>query len=127
MASELDRWLVAAVRTTTPPYAAAVTAPRRDGGPGGQRRREVTVASIARLAGVSAPTVSRVLNGKSGVALDTRQRVEAVIREHGTARALRLHGHAERIPARGRVAAWTRCAAPGWHARRVHGHRRWLA
>ena len=65
------------------PYTAAVTPPRRDTDPGGQRRREVTVASIARLAGVSAPTVSRVLNGKSGVALDTRQRVEAVIREHG--------------------------------------------
>jgi len=48
-----------------------------------RRRGEVTVAGIARLAGVSAPTVSRVLNGKSGVALDTRERVEAVIREHG--------------------------------------------
>jgi len=43
----------------------------------------VTVADIARLAGVSAPTVSRVLNGQSGVALNTRQRVEAIIREHG--------------------------------------------
>lgn len=43
----------------------------------------MTVADIARLAGVSAPTVSRVLNGKSGVALDTRQRVESVIRRHG--------------------------------------------
>lgn len=41
------------------------------------------MASIARLAGVSAPTVSRVINGRSGVALSTRQRVEAVIREHG--------------------------------------------
>jgi LacI family transcriptional regulator, xylobiose transport system transcriptional regulator len=46
-------------------------------------RRDVTMASIARLAGVSAPTVSRVINGRSGVALSTRQRVEAVIREHG--------------------------------------------
>jgi DNA-binding LacI/PurR family transcriptional regulator len=43
----------------------------------------MTVARIARLAGVSAPTVSRVINGQSGVALDTRRRVEAVIREHG--------------------------------------------
>lgn len=47
------------------------------------RRDGLTVAGIARLAGVSAPTVSRVLNGKAGVALDTRERVEAVIREHG--------------------------------------------
>lgn len=43
----------------------------------------MTVADIARLAGVSAPTVSRVINGQSGVALDTRQRVEEIIREHG--------------------------------------------
>lgn len=47
------------------------------------RRGAMTVAGIARLAGVSAPTVSRVLNGQSGVALSTRQRVEEVIREHG--------------------------------------------
>ncbi len=43
----------------------------------------MTVARIARLAGVSAPTVSRVINGQSGVALSTRQRVEEVIRQHG--------------------------------------------
>lgn len=42
-----------------------------------------TVATIARLAGVSPPTVSRVINGQSGVKLETRQRVEAVLREHG--------------------------------------------
>jgi len=41
------------------------------------------VAAIARLAGVSAPTVSRVLNGQTGVALTTRRRVEALLREHG--------------------------------------------
>ena len=46
------------------------------------RRGQLSVASIARLAGVSAPTVSRVLNGRSGVGLDTRQRVERVLREH---------------------------------------------
>ena len=49
----------------------------------GRRRGATTVADIARLAGVSAPTVSRVINGQSGVALSTRQRVEAAIREHG--------------------------------------------
>jgi LacI family xylobiose transport system transcriptional regulator len=42
----------------------------------------MTVASIAQLAGVSAPTVSKVLNGRSGVAQATRQRVEALLREH---------------------------------------------
>ncbi|MFI9575713.1 LacI family DNA-binding transcriptional regulator [Microbispora rosea] len=45
--------------------------------------QRLTVAEIAHLAGVSAPTVSRVLNGHAGVALATRQRVEAVLREHG--------------------------------------------
>ena len=43
----------------------------------------MTVATIARLAGVSAPTVSKVLNGRTGVASATRRRVEAVLREHG--------------------------------------------
>src|ERR1043165_6654978 len=46
-------------------------------------RREPTVAHIAALARVSAPTVSRVLNGHAGVAPDTRRRVEEVLREHG--------------------------------------------
>ncbi|GAA2660416.1 LacI family DNA-binding transcriptional regulator [Paractinoplanes durhamensis] len=49
----------------------------------GRRRGELTVAAVARLAGVSAPTVSKVLNGRSGVAADTRRRVEAALREHG--------------------------------------------
>lgn len=49
----------------------------------GRRRGELTVAAIARLAGVSAPTVSRVLNGRSGVAMETRRQVEALLREHG--------------------------------------------
>jgi LacI family transcriptional regulator, xylobiose transport system transcriptional regulator len=43
----------------------------------------MTVAEVARLAGVSAPTVSRVLNGRAGVATSTRRRVEAVLRENG--------------------------------------------
>jgi DNA-binding LacI/PurR family transcriptional regulator len=51
--------------------------------PGGRRRDGLTVAGIARLAGVSAPTVSKVLNGRSGVALSTRRRVEEVLRERG--------------------------------------------
>jgi DNA-binding LacI/PurR family transcriptional regulator len=48
-----------------------------------RRRGAATVATIARLAGVSSPTVSKVLNGRSGVAVDTRERVEALLREHG--------------------------------------------
>lgn len=49
----------------------------------GRRRGETTVAVIARLAGVSAPTVSKVLNGRPGVATQTRRRVEEILREQG--------------------------------------------
>jgi LacI family transcriptional regulator, xylobiose transport system transcriptional regulator len=53
------------------------------GATGRRRRGELTVATIAQLAGVSPPTVSRVLNGRAGVAVDTRRRVEELLREHG--------------------------------------------
>jgi LacI family transcriptional regulator len=43
----------------------------------------VTITAIARAAGVSVPTVSRVLNGRSDVAPHTRERVEGLLREHG--------------------------------------------
>lgn len=42
-----------------------------------------TIATIAKEAGVSVPTVSKVLNGRSDVAEGTRTRVEALIRKHG--------------------------------------------
>ena len=45
--------------------------------------RRVTITAIAREAGVSVPTVSRVLNGRSDVAPDTRERVEELLRHHG--------------------------------------------
>jgi LacI family xylobiose transport system transcriptional regulator len=54
---------------------------------GGRRRGEVTVAAIAQLAGVSVPTVSKVLNGRAGIAAETRDRVETLLREHGYRRA----------------------------------------
>ncbi|MGH6657460.1 MAG: LacI family DNA-binding transcriptional regulator [Actinocrinis sp.] len=41
------------------------------------------MTSIAREAGVSVPTVSRVLNGRSDVAPQTRERVEELLRRHG--------------------------------------------
>jgi LacI family xylobiose transport system transcriptional regulator len=50
-------------------------------------RRPMTVARIADLAGVSAPTVSKVINGHAGVAPDTRRRIEELIREHQYQRA----------------------------------------
>jgi DNA-binding LacI/PurR family transcriptional regulator len=42
-----------------------------------------TIAFIAQQAGVSVPTVSKVINGRSDVAAETRRRVEAAIRQHG--------------------------------------------
>lgn len=60
-----------------------MTMPHIRDGAADARARQVTAAEVARLAGVSVPTVSRVLNGRSGVAPATRQRVEAVIRQQG--------------------------------------------
>jgi LacI family transcriptional regulator, xylobiose transport system transcriptional regulator len=51
--------------------------------------RSLTIAHIAREAGVSAPTVSKVINGRADVSDETRERVEAVIREHGYRRPAR--------------------------------------
>ena len=47
--------------------------------PRGDPSRPVTISVIAESAGVSVPTVSKVLNGRTGVAADTRARVEAAI------------------------------------------------
>ncbi|QLQ40513.2 LacI family DNA-binding transcriptional regulator [Micromonospora robiginosa] len=54
----------------------------RDDAPGGPGR-PVTISYIARTAGVSIPTVSKVINGRSGVASETRARVEALISRLG--------------------------------------------
>ncbi|MEV4418147.1 LacI family DNA-binding transcriptional regulator [Catellatospora sp. NPDC049609] len=45
--------------------------------------RKITIAAIARLAGVSVPTVSRVINGRSDVSPQTRERVEELLTRHG--------------------------------------------
>jgi LacI family xylobiose transport system transcriptional regulator len=63
--------------STSTAAASPVTA---DGGKPAGRRGALTVAAIARLAGVSPPTVSKVLNGRPGVAPNTRRRVEELLR-----------------------------------------------
>jgi LacI family transcriptional regulator len=55
--------------------ADAETAPRAGG--------KVTITEIARQAGVSVPTVSRVVNGRSDVSPGTRARVEELLQRHG--------------------------------------------
>ena len=42
-----------------------------------------TIAQIAAEAGVSVPTVSKVLNGRPDVAASTRAHVEEIIAKHG--------------------------------------------
>ena len=48
-----------------------------------------TIAELARLAGVSVPTVSKVINGRPDVAPETRRRVEVIIAERGYTRSER--------------------------------------
>src|SRR5436305_6361303 len=56
-----------------------------DQGAGDGPRRRPTINDIARLAGVSKKTVSRVINASPYVQKETRERIEAVIGEHGYA------------------------------------------
>src|SRR3954466_8270024 len=56
-----------------------------DQGAGDGPRRRPTINDIARLAGVSKKTVSRVINASPYVQKETRERIEAVIAEHGYA------------------------------------------
>jgi DNA-binding LacI/PurR family transcriptional regulator len=60
--------------------------------------RRLTIRDVARLAGVSIVTVSRVLNDRPDVAPDTRERIQSVIADLGwvpaaAARALPKGGH----------------------------------
>ncbi len=60
------------------------------------KKRAVTIQDVARTAGVSVSTVSRVLNGKVDVAEETQHRIEAVIGQLGytsslAARSMRSH------------------------------------
>ena len=64
--------------------------------------KRLTIKDIARLSGVGKSTVSRVLNNESGVNERTRERVEAVMQEHGfspsrSARAMR--GQSDKVVA----------------------------
>jgi LacI family transcriptional regulator len=60
------------------------------------KKRAVTIQDVAKTAGVSISTVSRVLNGKIDVASDTQDRILTVIKELGytsnlAARSMRSH------------------------------------
>ncbi|SFC48395.1 LacI family DNA-binding transcriptional regulator [Streptomyces aidingensis] len=55
-------------------------------------KRRVTIALIAEEAGVSIPTVSKVINGRPEVAPETRQRVERLLHKHGYQRRVSQDG-----------------------------------
>ena len=65
-------------------------------------QNRLTIKDIARLSGVGKSTVARVLNNESGVSQRTRERVEAVMNQHGfspsrSARAMR--GQSDKVVA----------------------------
>lgn len=61
----------------------AAPAPLPGNGDSNGGHPKVTITEIARKAGVSVPTVSRVVNGRSDVSPATRARVEDLLRRHG--------------------------------------------
>ena len=79
----VDNRKVGAVRhqeDSTAPQQQVGTAPRRDSAR--LLERKTTLAVIAAEAGVSLPTVSKVVNGRPDVAPATRARVEQLLDQH---------------------------------------------
>ena len=76
--------------------------PRRDGAAADRRPGDassggpVTMAELARLAGTTIPTVSKVLNGRSDVSAATRERVMRLVDETGYRRRRRAAGIRDR-------------------------------
>lgn len=65
----------------------------------GERSKRVTITDVARQAGVSVPTVSKVLNNRDDVAAHTRDEVNAVIASTGYhARRYRQGAPTGRVP-----------------------------
>ncbi|WP_172397242.1 LacI family DNA-binding transcriptional regulator, partial [Xanthomonas cissicola] len=56
-----------------------------EGMPGLPKGRVATINDIARMSGVSKKTVSRIINNSPLVRQDTREKVEALMREVGYA------------------------------------------
>ncbi|HEX9597589.1 MAG TPA: LacI family DNA-binding transcriptional regulator, partial [Anaerolineales bacterium] len=55
-------------------------------------QKTITIQDVARKAGVSVSTVSRVVNGKNDVAEETIEKVQAVVQELGYASSLAARG-----------------------------------
>ena len=54
--------------------------------------RKMTISAIAASIGVSVPSVSKVLNGRSDVAPETRRRIEKALQDHNYQRTARQTG-----------------------------------
>ena len=65
--------------------------------PSGEPATRATLAEVAALADVSISTVSKVLNGRSGVSEETRVRVEALLQDHQYNRRTPGRNHAPLI------------------------------
>ncbi len=65
---------------------------------GNERPAKLTLAAIAREAGVSAPTVSKVVNGREDVAADTRAKVLTALERSGYKSPLQRKNMAWRRP-----------------------------
>src|SRR5213595_3127241 len=63
-----------------------------------ERPAKLTLAAIAREAGVSAPTVSKVVNGREDVAADTRAKVLTALERTGYKSPLQRKNIAGRRP-----------------------------
>jgi len=61
------------------------------------QRAKPTLASVARQAGVSAPTVSKVVNGREDVAPETRARILAALEQAGYQSPLQRRSPAETV------------------------------
>ena len=57
----------------------------------------MTIYDIATAAGVSASTVSRVINHKSGIRKETREKIEKLIEERQAARKAKNFARADEI------------------------------
>jgi LacI family transcriptional regulator len=53
-----------------------------------QPSSKLKVSELAKIAGVSASTVSKVINGRAGISDETRRQVEQVLHKHGYSRPL---------------------------------------
>jgi LacI family transcriptional regulator len=71
------KWRSYAVLVDDPPAPGTNSRVHRPSG-----RPRVTIAQVAKAAGVSSPTVSKVLNGSADVSESTRRRVQALLVEH---------------------------------------------